>query len=134
MSKKSRRNARFIRAAMDAYPQKRVFAAVVHFGASMMAEALRLRKFIEELEAIAEKPREPLPVEFVFKADALPCWIETRECDPFPDTLIKTGDRFILVGEAFYPYTEANYGRTWRCWAPVKPTEEECRAAAWRHE
>lgn len=129
MSKKSRRNARFIRAAMDAYPQKRVFAAVVHFGASMMAEALRLRKFIEELEAIAGKP---LPVEFVFKVDALPCWIETRECDPFPDTLIKTGDRFILAGEPCDQYTAANYGRTWRCWATVKPTEEKCRAAAWR--
>lgn len=133
MSKRSRRNARFIRAAMDAYPQKRVFSAVVHFGASMMAEALRLRKFVEELVEITERPREPMPVEFVFEMGALPCWVETRDCAPFPDTLIQTGDGFILVDEPFSGlYTKANYGKTWRCWATCLPTKEECMAAAWR--
>lgn len=50
MSRKSRNVARFIRAAMDAYPNRRPFAAVTRYGARLMRENERLRKRLRELE------------------------------------------------------------------------------------
>lgn len=44
-------------------------------------------------------------------------WIEMRE----KETL------FLMNGDSF---TNASYGKTWRCWAE-KPTDEERRAAGW---
>ena len=91
------------------------------------ARAAALRRYNPPLKPMT---RQELPRRYL-----MPCWIEQRGEDAFPDLLDKDSVGFygkfenLNARETNYLFY-AQYGKTWRCWER-KPTKEEMEAAGW---
>lgn len=139
MSKRSRRIARFIRAAMEAYPHKRTFSAMSHYGAELMVAVEKQHKQMElfeaELDAILNNVRRlPLQADDFFKdVWVLPCWIETKDGALWADILDKDSRGFYCRSNPSRILKPDEYGMTWRCWIGVYPSTKERANAMWRN-
>ena len=136
---RNRASARFIKAAMQAYPCKRPFAAMAAYGGMLMREinklgheTMKLQHFHDEVMKLMDEPRIPVDGETIFNTMYLtPCWIETKDGYLWPDLLDKESAGYFGRSDCNKFFMMADYGKTWRCWGVIRPTEEERKAAKW---
>jgi len=137
---RNRASARFIKMAMQTYPSKRPFAAMAAYGGMLMkevsrlgCEVMQLTHFHDEVMKIMDEPRMPVDGETIFDTMYLtPCWIEMKDGNLWADIIDRDSEGF-YYGRSNHniKFMPEGYGKTWRCWGVIRPTEEERKAAKW---